>query len=216
MRLPVPRADPHGTPVQRFKPTSGAVTGWAGLAMAAVAIGYVALRVHSVPGLRVLLGAAFAAVLVWATQLRPRVTAYVDGLLIRGAFRDTLVPYRAVDEVTIGQTLSVWVGSRRYVCVGIGRSVARDARRRRRAQARGEGVGLIRGLAPSPAAEAAEDRARGTYQDFVLTRITDLVDRARASHRSGEPVPGVQRRYAVPELAALVATGGGFLVTLLL
>jgi len=72
-------------PIERFKPTTGIVVGWSGLVLAVVVIAYVALADHSLFGLRLGWGAAFAGVLVWATQLRPRITAYPDALLMHGS-----------------------------------------------------------------------------------------------------------------------------------
>ena len=75
MREPRSRPDPE-RPVECFGPTNGSVGGWCGLAMAAVVIAYAALQEHSQLGARMVLGAAFAGMLIWVTQLRPRVTAY--------------------------------------------------------------------------------------------------------------------------------------------
>ena len=56
-----------------------------------------------------------------------------------------------------------------------------------------------------------------SYQTFVVKRITNLVGQAAKNQRDTEDVlPKVRGQYAVPELAALVATGGAFLVSLLL
>jgi hypothetical protein len=198
-------------PIERFKPTNGLVAGWSGLALAALVIVYVAIADHSLLGLRVGLGAAFGGVLVWVTQLRPRVTAYPDALLMQGSIADLTIPYVLVDEVTMGQTLNVWARGRRYVCVGIGRSVGYDVRQKFRGQRSG---GLL-----------GENRAAGfgvedtpslgpSYQSFVLSRIHDLVAAAR---KDGPPSPEAQVRKAnaVPELVALAVTGTAFVVSLL-
>ena len=51
-------------PVERFKPTSGHVLGYLGLAVAAFTVVYSAVAVHSVVGLRIATGALFFAVVV--------------------------------------------------------------------------------------------------------------------------------------------------------
>lgn len=205
----VDRPDPE-RPVERFKPTHGLVAGWSGLVLVAVVVGYCALAEHSQLGLRVVLGAAFGGVLTWVTQLRPRVTAYPDTLLMHGSLSDVTIPYVLVDEVTMGQTLNVWAGGRRYVCVGIGRSLGYEVRQKFRSQRSG---GL---LGESRAAEFGVDATRSgpTYQSFVLTRILDLVAEA---HRLGSPSPEpeVHKQYAVPELVALAVTGAAFVLSLL-
>lgn len=105
---------------ERFGPSTGVVSGWAGVVLAVAVLVFVAVGVHSVVGVRVGLGALFAAIVLWVTQLRPRLTAYPDVLLMRGCLRDTAVPFAVIDDVALGQTLNVWVGERRFVCIGIG------------------------------------------------------------------------------------------------
>lgn len=199
-------------PVERFTPTNGLAAGWCGLVLAAAVIVYAALTEHSTLGLRLALGAALAGVLVWVTQLRPRVTALPDALLMHGSISDVTIPYVLVDEVTMGQTLNVWAGGRRYVCVGIGRSLGYDVRQKFRAQRSGGLLGENR--AAGFGAEAT--RLTGpTYQSFVLSRILDLVAQAR---RGGAPSsePEVRKVYAVPELVGLAVTAAAFLVSLML
>ena len=202
-------------PLERFKPTSGMVAGWCGVAIAVLVVGYVVIGEHSVLGLRLALGAAFAGVLVWATQLRPRVTAYPQALTLHGTVSDVVVPYLAVDEVTMGQTLNVWSGGRRYVCVGIGTPVGFDTRQRMRAQRSG---GLLGGNRVSHLTGSDLPRDTSpTYQAFVLSRIVDLVASARQQPRDpSAAVPPVRTTYAVPEVTALVVTGAGLLLSLLL
>jgi len=200
-----------GRPVERFRPTNGLVAGWCGLALVAVVIAYAALQEHSPLGVRLVLGAAFAGVLIWVTQLRPRVTAYPDALLMHGSISDTTIPYVLVDEVTMGQTLNVWARGRRYVCVGIGRSLGYDVRQKFRAQRSGGLLGENR--AAGFAVEAG--RSAPTYPSFVLSRILDLVAEARRGG-SATPEPAVHKRYAVPELVGLAVTGTAFVVSLLL
>lgn len=184
-------------PVQRFKPTTGVVAGYLGLAvMAAIVVGVV-VEYRTLVGLRVALAAMFLAVVVWSTQLRPRAVAYPTVLELRNSLRDYWVPYTLIDEVTVAQTLSVWVGERRYVCIGIGASVRADLKARQR-----------------EAAEASVHLKPGrdlvtSYRTFVLTTIDELVRRekrrVRLSDRPG-PSAAVERRVAVPELVALLAS----------
>jgi hypothetical protein len=202
-------------PLERFTPTSGLLAGWSGLAIGVLVVGYVVLAEHSVLGLRVALGAVFAGVLVWCTQLRPRVTAYQDALTLHGTVSDVAVPYLAVDEVTMGQTLNVWAGGRRYVCVGIGKQVGFDTRQRMRAQ-RSSGLLGDNRISAITGSGLPRDTSP-TYQSFVLSRIGDLVAAARQQPRDrSAAVPPVRTTYAVPELVALVVTGAAFLVSLFL
>ena len=205
--------------LERFKPTNGIVVGWAGVLVAAFALGYSMLYVHSAVGLRIGLGAVFAGVVIWVTQLRPRATAYTRTLHLKGSLRDAHVPYVLVDEVTMGQTLNIWVGERRYVCIGIGMSMVADARQRAKKARQGSTLGTGRLHDISQRAEsAAPDQTAMSYHTFVVTRIEELVDQAKRELRQrGETADTrVTQPYAVPEIGALVASGIAFLGSLLL
>jgi hypothetical protein len=206
--------------LERFKPTTGIFIGWAGVAIAAFALGYVALDVHTLVGLRIGLGALFAAALIWVSQLRPRVTAYTRELHLLGSVRDARVPYVAIDEVTMGQTLNVWVGDQRFVCIGIGRSLGADIRQRARKQSQGSLLGKSRTRDFSEKADLAGlDQTAMSYHTFVVTRIEELVDQAKRKRGPAGGAPEdteVRRPYAVPEIVAVTVTGLAFLVSLFL
>ena len=224
--MPVQNRPMSATPVnpgdervlERFKPTTGTFIGVAGLLIAAYALGYVALNVHSMVGLRIGLGAVFGAVVVWVSQLRPRVTAYTRELRLKGPLRDARVPYVLIDEVTMAQTLNVWVGEQRLVCIGIGKSLGSDLRQRAKKERQGSLLGVTRTREFSEKAElAAPDQTAMSYHTFVVTRIEELVDQAKRDlRRTGGSTEGeeVRRPYAVPEIVALAVTGLAFVVSL--
>lgn len=207
-------------PVERFKPTNGMFVGYVGLALALFAVLYVLLAVHNVVGLRVALGALLGAVVIWVSQLRPRVAAYPERLVLKGSLRDTSIPYILIDEVALGQTLNIWVGDRRYVCIGIGLSIGTDMRQRAKKQRQSSSLGAGRLREFSEKAElAAPEQSAMSYYTFVVTRIEELVEQARKrSARAGadEPSPQVRQYYAVPEIVALVTTGLAFVASLFL
>ena len=206
----------HLRPVERFKPTNGLFAGYAGLAAAAVAIGYVALYVHTVTGLRLALGAGFFAVVIWVTQLRPRATAYPRHVVLRNSVRDAHVPYVAVDEVSMSQTLNVWSGGRRYVCIGIGQSLREEIKARRRKE-QASGGGRLTQFALMAERASTDERAM-SYQTFVLTRLEELVDQAKREHRRDPDATHEPPRHVLawPEVTALAVTGLAFVVSLLL
>lgn len=222
---PMTGADPHSAsassrpqPVERFKPTSGHVLGWFGLGVAAVAVGYVAWTVHSVTGLRVALGAVFFGAVVWVTQVRPRATAYPRHVVLKNAVRDAHVPFAAVDEIALGQTLSLWVGDERYTCIGIGTSLRSDMKSRRRRALDDAQLGTSRFSELRRKAERAGlDERAVSYPMFVLTRLEELVDHAkREQARLGQP-PGEARWVtAWPEVAVLTLSALAFVGSLLL
>ena len=187
-----------GEPVERFRPTTGQVPGWAGLAVAALVLLDVAVSARSVGGLRVATGAVLGASVIWVTQFRPRVTAYDDALVVHGILLDTLVPYAAVERMTLGQTLNVWAGGRRYVCVGIGRS--RSAGRRGPSN-----LGTARLGAFETSGPPGPTRGEVSYPDFVEERIWDLIGRFRERTSVDAAPQPVRRAWALPPVAALVS-----------
>ena len=193
-------------PLHRFHPTTGLFLGYAGLGVCGATVLVVAIGYHTVPGLRLALGAALLGVVVWVTQLRPRAAAYPTELELRNALRDTRVPYVLIDEVSIGQTLNVWVGERRYVCIGIGGSVRADLVARRR-ESRDAAVAM-----------RTDRDVVASYRTFILTTLEELIGREkRRRERSDQPRdPGeVRQRLAVPELVSLVGLAAMLVASLL-
>ena len=199
--------------MERFKPTGGQFVGYAGLASAAIALGYVALYVHTLTGLRIALGAVFFGVVIWVTQLRPRATAYPGHVVLKNSVRDAHVPLALVDEVAMGQTLNLWVGDERYVCIGIGQSFREDLRARRRKQDITGGGSRMTELTLMAERASTDERAM-SYQTFIVTRLEELVEQARTK-QVDEPHGRPRHVVAWPEVAALVATGLAFVLSFL-
>lgn len=193
-----------GPVVERFGPTSGQVSGYAGLALAVFTVGYVAVVEPTPTGLKVALGAVFFAALAWAVVLRPRVHVVGDRVVLRNAFRDTHVPLAAVEHVTLGQALTVWAEGEPHRCLGVSRSGRAEMRARRR-RAAAEQLGAGEALA----AAAAHDLARETY---AVRRLRELAEGARRDAPATEPV---RHSWAWLEVAAVVVTGTAFAVSLL-
>ncbi len=201
-------------PVERFRPTSGRIVGYTTLAVLVGLLVYIAVDARTLTGLRVALGLAFFGVLVWATQLRPRATAYPRSLELKNSFRDTTIPLTMVDEVSVHRTLSVRAGERSYVCIGIGQSL------RRMVKSKSSGPSSLLGFdrlesyhrdanLPRP------DQTTMAYSAFVVARIEGLVQDAKRSAR-GTTDQRLQRAWAWPEIIALVVTGLAFVVALAL
>ena len=196
--------------MQTFKPTTGHVTGWAGLAVCLLVVGVVVTSEQHVVGLRVALGAVLVAVLVWVALLRPRATAYDDTLVLRGMVSDTTLPLARIDTAVVRHVLVVWVGEDRYTCSSIARST------RSMVKPRSPGALSVLGV------QQADDRmgavgqsgdigGSGDYATFVETRIEDL---ARSARRDGKDGPEVQRRWARVEIGALAVAGLAFVLSL--
>lgn len=209
--MPSSKTTPSLRPVQRFKPTGGLFTGYAGLAAAAVAVGYVAFAVHTATGVSIALGAVFFGLVTWVTQIRPRATAYPRHVVLKNAVRDAHVPYAEIDEISIGQTLNLWVGDVRYICIGIGKSVREEIKSRRRRETT---LGTSRMSELTLMAErASTDERAMSYQTFVVTRLEELVDQAKREP-ADEPEPPARYVIAWPEVTALLVTGLAFTASL--
>jgi len=186
-------------PVERFHPTSGYVGGYLTLAAVAGLLVYLLVADRSVTGLRIGTGAVFFGVLTWLTQLRPRVTAYADSLLVLNSVRDVVIPLVAVDRVEITRVLSIWVGDKRYICTGIGVPPRKQGK-----------------VAQEPAAGEAPPHDVGRYVAFVKDRITGLVRDAaqRSSVEVGTAETQVRHVWAWPPLLVLVVAGAVFVWSL--
>ena len=212
------RPTPRPQPVERFKPTSGHFFGYVGIAGALFALGYVLLFVHTMTGLRIALGAVFFGVLVWMTQVRPRATAYPQHVVLKNSVRDAYVPLGAVDEVAIGQMLSLWVGETRYVCIGIGNTLRNDFKERRRGMLEEAEIGTSRFSELKRKADLANlDERAMSYQTFVVTRLEELVEEAKREHARLQTEPlAPHHQVAWPLVGVLAVTGLAFVVSLLL
>lgn len=200
-------------PVERFKATSGFFAGYTGLVLAAFSVGYVLLSVHTLTGLRVGLGMTLFGLVTWVTQLRSRATAYPDHLVLKNSVRDAVIPLTLIDKVTVRQTLNVWVGERRYVCIGIGTPI-RGIFKSRKNTAGSSPLGMGRMREFSEMADrAAPDQTAMAYEAFVATRIDELVESANKQFAGESGTAKAQYVYAWPEITALVVTGVAFAVS---
>jgi hypothetical protein len=203
-------------PVERFKPTSGAFVGWSGMALAAGVLLWVLFNEHSVGGLQLGLVAVLAALAIWVTQLRPRVTAYPGLLVLYGSLRDTYIPYVAIDELSMGQTLNVWVGGRRYVCIGIGKSLGFEMRQRVRGQGTESLTGGNRNYGFSGQPDTPGSEHQMSYPAFVLSRLDELIATSRRDRPPAGERPAVRQELAVREIAAFVVVGVALVLSFVL
>ena len=178
---------------EKFPPTSGRVMGVLAVGLA------VALCVYAIVDGRggfeapVAWGAAFAAVVSYASLLRPAVRVDAGALILRNMIDTNVVPLAMIDEVVVRQVLVVRAGDKRYVSPAIGNSFFRTIRPK----------------------TARDGETELTYPDYVRDRILHLADGARRRAGSGE-LPPVRRLWAWPEIAGLVVTALGFVVALVL
>jgi hypothetical protein len=204
-------------PVERFRATSGRVVGSVGLAVVAGLLLYVAVAMHTTTGLRLATGLVLLGVLVWLTQLRPRATVYPDVLHLQNSLRDATVPLVAVDAVTVRRMLNVWVGGRRYVCIGIGTPLRKVVGVKSRGPSSLLGWDRLEAYTEE-STPLLPDQSATSYPDFVETRIADLVEdaRRRSLLRPGSSTPQVRETWAWPEVVALAGTAAAFVLSLVL
>ena len=189
-------------PVERFRPTSGRIAGFAALALSvgAVVIGVVD---HAYAFAWPLVAAAVAAgVLVWASMLRPGLWVTQDDLVMRNMLHDVRIPLATIEQVVVRQVLAVSAGGRRFVSPAIGTSLRQTVKNDR---------GAVR---PSPV---------DSYPVFVEERIRRYAEDAREgsgirlfSAEQQALASGVRRSWAWPEIVALVAASVAFAVALVL
>lgn len=190
--------------VERFRPTSGLVTG--GLIVAfSVLVAGVGLVAPSqgVPAWLIALS-AFVAALSWASMLRPAVALVGDDLRMRNMLETVHVPLTEIEDVAVRQVLVVRADGRRFVSPAVGRTrrqLGRDA--------------MLSG-------DQARQLAEASYGAFVEERIRSRAADALARSGSGPspseqpPAAVVRRQPAWPEIIALSGTAVAFVVTLLL
>jgi hypothetical protein len=199
-----------GTPqVERFQATSGRVTGWLSVAVAAVIVAAgIAYRDQGFPA-AVVAGAVLAAVLAWASMLRPALWVR-DGevLVMRNMLETVQLRLAAVEELALRQVLAVRVADRRWVSPVVGRSWRKS---------------MTSGRGPAASDPAKVAAAAVSYPDFVEERLRLLVEDARTSAgvRPGSPeqlaLPdAVRREPAWAAIALVLAALVALVVTLLL
>jgi hypothetical protein len=114
----------------------------------------------------------------------------------------------------MGQTLNLWVGDDRFVCIGIGQSLREDLKTRRRKQDVTGGGSRLTQLTLMAERASTDERAM-SYQTFVVTRLEELVEQAKREP-AAEPLPPARYVVAWPEVTMLVVAGLAFLLGFLL
>src|SRR5918993_220596 len=117
-----PLQEGHDAVVERFHPTSGRVTGWSTVVLAAaVVVAGVAYLDEGFPawvvGVALLVG-----VLAWAAMLRPALWATREHLVMRNVAETVHIRLAAVEELAVRQFLAVRAGDRRLVSTVLGRT----------------------------------------------------------------------------------------------
>ncbi|GAA1925300.1 hypothetical protein [Nocardioides hwasunensis] len=173
-----PVQDDRDAVVERFHPTSGRITGWLTVALAAVVlVAGVAYLDDGFPAW--VAGAALlVGVLAWAAMLRPALWVTREHLVMRNLGETVHVRLAAVEELAVRQVLAVRADDRRWVSTVVGRTWRKAVTARRR---------------PDEHDATVENMA---YADFVENRIYELVDSARTA---AGVRPGSKEQLALPD-----------------
>lgn len=187
--------------VEKFRPTSGRITGVIALliVLGVVLVG-VLDRDQGFPP-EVVWGALFGGSLVWAAMLRPRLWVTTSDLVMRNMVSTVQIPLAAIEQIVVRQVVAVRAGEERFVSPAVGKSWRQTLR-------------SDRGKKPA---------ATQSYPAFVDDRLHQLAEDARAQAgvalMSDEQVAlaaGVRRHWAWPEIALIAGTFVGFAVVLVL
>lgn len=204
--------------VERFA-GSGRVTGVIGLVVAGGIVVLGVMDPDEIP-LPVVAGAILAAVLIWATMLKPQVYVAADRLVLRNMLETIRIPLAAIEDLAVRQVLVVRVGEKRFVSPAVGRSVR-------------QAITASRSEAPTPSKPALGPALGGgtpsqvdagiAYADWVEHRLKDLaqLDRERRGIRrysdEAEALASeVRREPAFVEMAALAASIAFLVVSILI
>jgi hypothetical protein len=189
--------------VERFHATSGRVTGWLTVVVAAVVV--VAGLVYVDEGFPdwVIGAALLVGVLAWAAMLRPALWATDRHLVMRNLAETVHIRLAAVEEMAVRQVLAVRAADRRWVSSVVGRPWRKAITSK--TQTSGD----------------ARPKDGMPYADFVEDRLHHLVERARTAEGVR---PGSAEQLALPDavrrerawlpLALIVAAAVVLVVTL--
>jgi hypothetical protein len=187
--------------VEKFRPTSGRITGLLALAMvtAIVLVGLLDQEQGFPPS--VVWAALVVGVVVWCAMLRPRLWVTSSDVVMRNMFSTVWVPLVAIEQIIVRQVVAMRAGDKRYVSPAVGKSWRQT---------------LKSSKEPKPGATQS-------YPAFVEDRLHQLAEEARAragvtlmSDEQLAAAAGVRRSWAWPEIAALAVTLVGFVVTVII
>ena len=193
--------------VERFHPTSGRVTGWMTVVLAAVVAATGVVYLDDGFPLWIVAAAVLVGVLAWAAMLRPALWVRDGRLEMRNMLETIQIRLVAVETLAVRQVLAVRAADRRWVSTAVGRSLRKAVTSGRR-----------------PPATGADGRPATAvkYVDFVEERLHLLVDEARtaAGITPGSPeqlaLPdAVRRERAWVPIVLIAVAVVGLLVTLL-
>ncbi|SDQ86610.1 PH domain-containing protein [Thermostaphylospora chromogena] len=181
---------------QVFRSRAGFVMGWIWVVFAAVMAVDLVVRYNGPPSLVAGAVLAVLTVLIFLTSMRPATVLLEDGVLVRNPFRDTFVPWTAVDDVRVSYSILIEYGDRSVRCWAPQASARERAQAARRATGSPRRSRFFTEPEPSRAEKAALETVAGrTHADFVAGQISERAESAkRAAKANRRPANSAARR----------------------
>jgi hypothetical protein len=149
---------------ERISTSSGRLTGWLVLALAAFVLVLAVLEETALSPLGP--AAVLVGVLAWASTLRPALLVDDGDLVLRNMLDTVRVPLAAIEQLAVRQVLVLRCGDKRYVSSAVGRSWRQAMKSSR----------------PAGAGDSEKSRSRSSMSeaDLVEARLHRLMEDARA------------------------------------
>lgn len=192
---------------QTYRSRATFVLGWVWLAFVALNVYDLIARYTGKASLVALAVLAVLTAFVYAVSLRPATVFTEGGLVGRNPFRTTVVPWAAIDDVSVSHAISVHHGDegrlRLWTPMSSARERAKAQRRRGAPPARG-GRFPTEPTLPKGEQAALEAFAGKTHADWVGEQIRERAEAARLRDESAAPVRTTWAYDAVGLVAAAV------------
>ncbi|MFD0655691.1 PH domain-containing protein [Thermocatellispora tengchongensis] len=176
---------------QIFRSKAAFVLGWIWVVFAAVMAADLIIRFNGAPS--VVAGAVLAVLtaLIYITSLRPATVLREDGVLVRNPFRDTFLPWTAIDDIRVSHAIQIEHGDGKIVRCWTPQASARErASATRRGTAPPRRGRFTADPTPTKAEQAALDAVAGrTHADFVAQQLTERMETAKRRAALTDPAP---------------------------
>jgi hypothetical protein len=209
----------------RFRPTNGRLMGILGLVVCAGAAFGFAVSGSAAWAVSGVLACVLGAVLIWASMLRPGVSASSAQLHLTNLFVHVDIPLASIESVEVRRYLLVRSGGKSYICPAVSRSLRKIVRSKMKWTGGANNLGGPGDVSQRMGRLATETTTVHdlAYADFVEQRITQLAadDRARRgieprSEEEYELGSQVERRPAWVVIGAIVVLAVAFVVSLVI
>jgi hypothetical protein len=139
-------------------------------------------------------------------MVRPRLTAYENGLQLTNMVRDVFIPWERIERVRALTTFQVVTDEGRFSSVAVGRSTRAQIKADRRYADRPSLASMMLGRGLSRGFGSADSPDRGpSLPEYIQNVVAKEADeRGGRRKRAGEPNRPIVRSWAVDGIGALV------------